>query len=168
MNLLENLNSVFRNVGKYFSGISIFLMMFIIVADVFMRNVFGRPISGTYEIVQFFLMPMAIFPALGYVYWVGVLPRLSEIIAKSPKGFQKFNDILILIIDLIVFALLTYYGFLFAMSGFESQMAVPLGGALVSVWPIYFLVPIGFLFVLLEVVLRFFRKPRIEEGEVGI
>src|SRR5690606_3671389 len=168
MNLLENLNSVFRNVGKYFSGISIFLMMFIIVADVFMRNVFGRPISGTYEIVQFFLMPMAIFPALGYVYWVGVLPRLSEIIAKAPKGFQKFNDILMLVIDLIVFTLLTYYGFLFAMSGFESQMAVTLVGALVSVWPFYFLVPIGFLFVLLEVVLRFFRKPRIEEGEVGI
>ncbi|MGH2316733.1 TRAP transporter small permease [Planococcus sp. SE5232] len=168
MVILERINSIFRSAGKYFSGISIFLMMLIIVADVFMRNVFGSPISGTYEIVQFFLMPMAIFPALGYVYWVGVLPRLSEIIAKTPKAFQKFNDILILVIDLGVFTLLTYYGFLFAMSGFESQMAVPLGGSLVSVWPIYFLVPIGFLFVLLEVILRFFSKPRVEEGEVGI
>lgn len=168
MDILEKVNIVLRNIGKYLSGIAIFLMMFLIVADVFMRNVFGNPLSGTYEIVQFFLMPMAIFPALGYVYWVGVLPRLSEIIAKSPQGFQKFNNLLILVIDLVVFALLTYYGFLFAMSGFESQMAVPLGGSLVSVWPVYFLVPVGFLFVLLEVILRFFRKPRVEEGEVGI
>lgn len=166
MAVLEKISSSFRSIGKYFSGISIFLMMLIIVADVFMRNVFESPISGTYEIVQFFLMPMAIFPALGYVYWVGVLPRLSEIVAKTPKAFQKFNDLLILIIDLVVFSLLTYFGFLFAMSGFESQMAVPLGGSLVSVWPIYFLVPLGFLFVLLEVILRFFREPRIEKGDV--
>lgn len=168
MQLIEKVNGVIRNIGKYISGIAIILMMVIIVSDVFMRNVFGNPLSGTYEIVQFFLMPMAIFPALGYVYWVGVLPRLTEIIAKTPAGFRKANNLVILIIDLVLFSLLTYYGVLFAISGFQSQMAVPLGGSLVSVWPVYILVPLGFFSVLLEVILRFFRKPKVEEGEVGV
>lgn len=169
MRILKKINHVMRHTGKYISGFAILGMMAIIVVDVFMRNVFGKPIAGTYEIVQYFLMPMAVFPALGYAYWVGVLPRLSELISKTPAWFEKFNRLLILCIDTLVFALLTYYGFLFAMSGMKDQMAVPIAGGLVSVWPVYFLVPIGFLLVLLEIILRFVKKVEDEEGgEVGL
>ncbi|MTD30983.1 TRAP transporter small permease [Planomicrobium sp. YIM 101495] len=168
MKTIEKISSIFRNVGKYISGIAILLMMLVIVADVFMRNIFGNPISGTYEIVQFFLMPIAVFPALGYVYWVGVLPRLSEIVAKAPKGFRNVNRLMILVIDLIVFVMLTYYSVLFAVSGFQNKMAIPVAGELISVWPIYFFVPLGFFFVVLEVLLRFFNKPEEHQEEVGI
>lgn len=167
MNMLEKANGYFRNIGKYLSGFSILAMMFIIVLDVFMRNVLGRPLAGTYEIVQYFLMPIAIFPALGYAYWSGVLPRLSELISKMGNKFQQFHRFLILVIDLIVFSLLAYYGLLFAVSGFQESMAIPVAGKLVAVWPVYFLVPIGFLFVVLEIILRFFRQPE-QGGEVGI
>lgn len=168
MQVLEKINQVTRDVGKYISGIAILAMMFAIVIDVFMRNVFGKPIAGTYEVVQYFLMPLAIFPALGFVYWVGVLPRLTELISKSPAWFEKFNKYLILCIDAVVFALLTYYGFLFAIGGMTDQMAVPVAGGLIPVWPVYFLVPFAFLFVLLEVLTRFIRKTEVKEGEIGL
>lgn len=167
MGILEKINEGLRNIGKYISGFAILGMMFLIVADVFMRNVLGTPLTGTYEVVQYFLMPMAIFPALGYAYWSGVLPRLSELISKAPVWFEKFHRLLILVIDTFVFSLLTYFGFLFAMSGLKDHMAIPIAGSLVPVWPVYFLVPIGFLFVLMEIVLRFVRKPE-EGGEVGL
>lgn len=167
MKILEKVNEVFRNIGKYISGFAIIGMMIIIVIDVCMRNVFGIPVSGTYEIVQYFLMPIAIFPALGYAYWSGVLPRLSELISKSPAWFKEFNRILILIIDAFVFGMLAYFGFLFAIFGMKDAMAIPMAGSLIPVWPVYFLVPIGFLFVLLEVLLRFVQKPK-EGGEVGL
>ena len=169
MRFIEKVSHVVRNSGKYISGFSILGMMLVIVIDVFMRNVFGKPITGTYEVIQYFLMPMAIFPALGYAYWAGVLPRLSELISKAPAWFEKFNRLLILLIDSVVFALLTFYGFLFAISGLKDQMAIPIGGDLVPVWPVYFLVPIGFLFVLLEIILRFDSKTEEEEGgEIGL
>lgn len=167
MGLLEKVNRFFRNIGKYMSGVSILAMMMIIVLDVFMRNVFGKPLSGTYEIVQYFLMPLAVFPALGYAYWSGVLPRLSEVISKTGARFQQFHRLLILVIDVVVFTLLTYYGFLFAISGFQEEMSIPIAGNLVPVWPVYFLVPIGFLCVVLEIMLRFFRQPE-QGGEIGI
>lgn len=167
MKSLEKVNEVLRTIGKYMSGFAILAMMLIIVADVFMRNVFETPLAGTYEIVQYFLMPLAVFPALGYAYWSGVLPRLSELISKAPPWFEKFNRILILIIDAIVFGMLTYFGFIFAIFGMQDKMAIPMAGTLIPIWPIYFLVPIGFLFVLLEVLLRFVRKPE-EGGEIGL
>src|SRR5699024_5995123 len=124
MAILTNINKFFRSLGMILSGAAIFLMMLAIVFDVFMRNVFGIPITGTYEIVQYILMPMAIFSALGFVYWVGVLPSLTELLEKAPAGFQKFNRILINLIDLIIFCLLTYYGAIFAISGLTSGNAV--------------------------------------------
>ncbi|WP_249870742.1 TRAP transporter small permease [Oceanobacillus saliphilus] len=166
MKWIQKVNKVLRESGKYISGIAILLMMFALVTDVFMRNVFGIPLTGTYEIVQYILMPALVFPALGYVYWSGVLPRLTEIIAKTPKRFQKFNRSLINIIDIIIFLLLTYYSFIFAFSGFTSKMAVPVGGGLLPIWPIYFLVPLGFLFVLLEAIYTALSGEKREE-EVG-
>jgi len=169
MRIFNKISRVARNIGKYTSGFAILGMMIIIVIDVFMRNVFGKPMMGTYEIVQYFLMPLAVFPALGYAYWVGILPRLSEMISKAPAWFEKFNTILILCIDAFVFALLTYYGFLFAMAGLKDQMAIPIAGSLVPVWPVYFVIPIGFLFVLLEIILRFGGKVEEDEGgEIGL
>lgn len=168
MQVLEKINQITRDVGKYVSGFAILAMMFAIVIDVFMRNVFGIPIAGTYEVVQYFLMPLAVFPALSFVYWIGILPSLTELISKSPVWFKSFNKYLILCIDAGVFTLLTYYGFLFAMGGMADQMAVPIARSLIPVWPVYFLVPISFLFVLLEVLTRFVRKAEHKEGDVGL
>ncbi|PID20361.1 hypothetical protein CSV61_15330 [Sporosarcina sp. P3] len=168
MQVLEMINQVTRDVGKYISGFAILAMMIVIVIDVFMRNVFGIPIAGTYEFVQYFLMPLSIFPALSFVYWVGVLPSLTELISKSPIWFKNFNKYLILCVDTGVFGLLTYYSFLFAMSGMADQMAVPIARSLIPVWPVYFLVPIAFLFVLLEVLTRFIRKTKEKEGDIGL
>ncbi|HZW67415.1 MAG TPA: TRAP transporter small permease [Pseudogracilibacillus sp.] len=164
MAILTSINKFFRNFGMFFSGAAIFLMMLAIVFDVFMRNVFGIPITGTYEVVQYILMPMAIFSALGFVYWVGVLPSLTELLEKAPAGFQKFNKILINLIDLVIFSLLTYYSIIFALSGVTSGNAVPVGGKLLIVWPVYFLVPLGFLTVVLEIILKMFNKE--EKGDV--
>ncbi|WP_142247946.1 TRAP transporter small permease [Alkalihalobacterium alkalinitrilicum] len=154
---VENINEKLKLVGVYTGGIAAVAMMLIIVADVFMRNVFTSPISGTYEIVQFFLMPLAIFPALAYTYSSGVLPRLGELVEKAPQGFKKVSTWVILIIEIIIFTLLTIYGWKFAMAGVSDQMAVAVGGKLTPVYPVYFLIPIGFGLIVIEVLLSAIR-----------
>jgi len=166
MQILQKINHWLMKIGVFVSGLAILGMMLIIVVDVTMRNVFSSPVSGTYEIVQFFLMPLAIFPALAYTYQSGVLPRLIEMVEKLPAGFQKFNRVFITIIEIIIFTLLMVYGFKFAMSGLADQMAIPVSGSLIPVYPVYFLVPLSFASVLLEVLLSTFTRVPEKETEV--
>lgn len=166
MEILKKFNRLLMKIGVFVSGIAVLGMMLIIVIDVTMRNVFSSPLSGTYEIVQFFLMPLAIFPALSYTYQSGVLPRLTEMVEKMPAGFQKFNRVLITIIEIIIFTLLMVYGAKFAMSGLADHMAIPVSGNLIPVYPVYFLVPLSFASLLLEVLLSTFTRSPENQTEV--
>ncbi|KGR77895.1 TRAP transporter small permease [Ureibacillus manganicus] len=170
MKVLFKTTHICREVCKYISCFGVLAMMILITADVFRRNVFETPIPGVYEITENFLMPLVIFPALGYTYWVGILPRLTELIAKAPQKFKVFHHYLLLVIDAAVFSLLTYYGLQFALSGFNIGMSIPVAGVLVPIWPIYFLVPLGFFFVVVEVLLRFIKKDEdiASNNEIGI
>lgn len=155
---IEYINYKLKLIGVIIAGIATFLMMVIIVVDVFMRNVFVSPLSGTYEIVQFYLMPMAVFPALAYTYSSGVLPRLDELVAKAPERFRKISAYIIVALEFIIFTLLTIYGWKFAMVGVEDQMAIAVGGVLTPVYPLYFIVPIGFALVVIEIVLSAIKQ----------
>jgi TRAP-type C4-dicarboxylate transport system permease small subunit len=156
MERVEKIHHSLKIIGVYTGGIATILMMIVIVSDVFLRNVFNSPVSGAYEVVQFYLMPLAIFPALAYTYSSGILPRLTELIEKAPR-IHNVTTYIILIIELIIFALLTVYGWKFAMAGVSDQMAVPVGGNLLPLYPLYFVVPIGFGLVLLEVVISGYK-----------
>src|SRR5690625_2516001 len=93
MKSLNRINNTLQKLGGKISGIAILAMMGVIVVDVFMRNIFKSPVPGSYVIIESFLMPIAIFPALGYVYMVGVLPRLNDFVERTPQWFQKFNKL---------------------------------------------------------------------------
>ena len=169
MKVLYKTTDICREACKYISCVGVFIMMILITADVFARNVFGIPVPGVYEITENFLMPLIVFPALGYTYWVGILPRLTELVTKAPQKFRVFHHYLLLVIDTVVFALLTYYGLQFAVAGLEISMAIPVAGILVPIWPIYFLVPLGFFLVLIEVLMRFVKKEEmLSNNEIGM
>lgn len=169
MRVLTRVNQALRNVGKYVCGIAILMMMAITVVDVFMRNVIGISLSGGYDIIESFLMPIATFSALSYVYWCGVLPKLTELASKVPNWFEQLNKIVILFIDMVVFALMTSFGFLFALTGMTEEVAVSIAGELVPIWPVYFIVPIGFFLVFAEAVRKlFFNLSEISENKTVI
>lgn len=157
MKTIEKIAHWFRVVGISLASFAIAAMVLMIVVDVTMRNVFKIPIQGTYEIVQYFLMPLAIFPTLAFAYQSGVLPRLSELVEKLPKRFQQINRIIIYVIELVVFLFLTYYSILFAFSGIQDQMAIPVAGNLLPVYPLYIIVPISFAAVVVEILLSIYR-----------
>ncbi|WP_203555973.1 TRAP transporter small permease [Bacillus sp. B15-48] len=148
---IENFNNKLKLIGVLFGGISAVLMMLLIGADVFMRNILISPIPGTYEIVQFYLMPLAIFPALAYTYSSGILPKIDDLIVKFSNSIQTIMKFIIFLIEIIIFSLLTIYGWKLAMSGVSDQMAVTVGSILMPIYPVYFVVPIGFGLIVLEV-----------------
>lgn len=161
MTLLERIIKIHHSlkvIGLYTSGVATIFMMLIIVADVFLRNVFNTPVSGTYEIVQYYLMPLAIFPAIAYTYSSGILPRLGELMEKAPQFLQNTAIYIIVVIEIIIFALLTIYGWEFAKVAWQEKMSIPVSGSLLMHYPVYLLVPLGFGLVFFEVILSTISK----------
>ena len=164
MQAIVKLNRIILNIGKNVSSLAILAMMMLIVSDVFLRNVFGTPVAGAYLIVESYLMPLAVFPALGYAYMVGILPRLNEFIEKRPNWFRKTNDIIIHIIDIIVFALLVYFSYSYAITGFHENISLSIATKLVPVWPVFFIVPFGYFLVLSELLVKAIQGKRFYQS----
>jgi TRAP-type C4-dicarboxylate transport system permease small subunit len=136
--------------GALVSGIAIFGMMALIVADVVSRNFLGGSIAGSFEIVQNYFMPLSVFPALAYVYGSGVLPKMDLAMHRFPQRAQDAVVYLLLLVELVLFALLTYYTWDFAMSGMDRGTEFVAGGDLYPLWPLFFMVPVSFALVFIE------------------
>jgi TRAP-type C4-dicarboxylate transport system permease small subunit len=136
--------------GALLSGSSIFLMMLFIVYNVIARNFFGGAIRGSFEIVQNYFMPLAVFPALGFVYASGILPRMDLLIPNLPGAVRRAVTYLLLAIEIIVFSLMTYFTWQYALAGLARSASFPAAGTLYPLWPLMFLAPAGFTLILIE------------------
>ncbi|OLO38983.1 hypothetical protein BTR23_10590 [Alkalihalophilus pseudofirmus] len=166
MRMLEKIYNVFQSIksfGIVICGISIFGMMFFIVADVFSRNFLSGSINGSIEFIQYYLMPLAVIPGLALVYGSGMLPRMELLIEKSQGKMKFFTANALLIFEFILFAFVIYYSTKFAISGAASGSSFTAGGRIYPYYHILFVIPVAFLFVNLEIlfiVIRNFHKKR--------
>lgn len=138
--------------GALISGLAILVMMCVIVADVVSRNFLGGSISGTFEIAQNYFMPLSVFPGLAYVYGSGVLPKMDLMMHRFPTRFQEGTIYALLVLELLMFGLLVFYTWGYAMNGMERDVAFPAGGSLHTLWPLFFFVPLGFAMIMIETV----------------
>ena len=139
-------------IGALVSGLAIFAMMLFIVADVISRNFLGGSIPGGFEISQNYFMPLAVFPALGWVYASGILPRMDLILPRFPALFRSTATHVLVVIELALASIVTYYAWWYALAGMDRGSTFPAGGALYPLYPFYFLVPLGFALVTIEIV----------------
>ena len=137
-------------VAALLSGVAVFGMMCFIVADVASRNILGGSISGSFEIAEKYFMPLAVFPALAYVYGTGVLPRMDLLRGRMPRALQAGVVHVLLLLELVVLAVLVHYSWLYAVDGQDRGVAFPAGGSLHTLWPLFYLVPLGFAMVAVE------------------
>lgn len=134
------------------SGVSLFFMMLLIVADVFSRNFLSQSISGSYEIVRNYFMPVTLFPALAFAYGTGIFPRITMVVDKLGIGKQRIIIIILLFFEAILFSLIAYYGLGYALESTSKALAFPAGGNMYPLYPFIFLVPICFLLILVDIV----------------
>lgn len=144
--------------GALLSGLAIFSMMLFIVADVVSRNYLGGSIPGSFEVAQNYFMPLSVFPGLAYVYGSGILPRMDLLRDRLPSGVRTIITQVLIALEVVVFSLLIYYTWNYAISGMDRGVAFPAGGSLYTLWPLFFLVPLGFAMVLLETIFVLVRN----------
>lgn len=153
--LLEKITNFFGLLG----GLGVLLLMLHVVADVVMRMVFNKPISGTLEISQYWYMPLIVFLGLAmaertdqHISAPIVYDRLTPKLRLEFLAIGTFLSIALLI------------GF--AWYGLEEAMTLMNQGAAgivskVPIWPTRFLVPIGSVLFALELVAKFFRQAKL-------
>lgn len=148
------------------SGTTIFALMLFIVTDVVRRNLTGGSIPGSFEIAEKYFMPVAVFPALAYVYGTGVLPRMELVRDRLPAAVRTATAHALLAVELVVLALVVYYTWGYAEDARAREVAFPAGGSLYTQWPLFYLVPLAFLMLLVETLFVVVRN--LTSGPVGL
>ena len=153
MRILDALYRVFgfmKVIGLGASGIALFLMIGGISLDVVSRNVTGNSLSGFYEIVTFYLMPLAVLPILFFAFSQGVCPRIPMVFDRLPAGIQKPLHCLVMLFEFALMSIVAYYSLQYALDGAGSGHEFSAGGTMYPKYPVYFLIPFAFAGMALE------------------
>ncbi|GGC89467.1 hypothetical protein GCM10007216_20270 [Thalassobacillus devorans] len=145
-------------IGIWISGISLFGMMMFIVVDVVLRNVLSDSINGGFEFVQNYFMPLAVFPALAYVYSSGVLPRMDLVLDKFSVPIKRILIFIMVLLEIFILGLIVQFTWEYAVSGLEREMSFPAAGSLYPLYPLFFLIPLSFALIIVENLFILFRN----------
>jgi TRAP-type C4-dicarboxylate transport system permease small subunit len=130
-------------------------MMFLTTADAIGRYILSVPVTGTYEITENYLMPVAFFLALSHAYRRGFLIRVTFLVDRLPGWFQ-------VIVNHIVQMICILYGVILIVATSRRAISVigkgtTLGNLNFPVWPVHMIVPIGLFSVTLLMLIDLFR-----------
>ena len=117
---LKIINSLSRILG-HAAIVVILAMMVLTVADVFMRFLFSKPITGTTEITEY--MMVCILLAMAWAAVEGKHITVSAVMDRMPQKVQAFTDIVTFIISLGVFVLVAWQSFIASMFAFEFNVS---------------------------------------------
>ncbi|KKK39902.1 hypothetical protein WQ57_01085 [Mesobacillus campisalis] len=154
--------------GLILSGSTIFIMMLLIVGDVALRNLVNASLLGSYEITQYFLMPLAFFPGLAYAYGSGIMPRVEMMVVKLKNKFRRNIFLALLIFEFILFLMLTFYGFQYALIGTQESLGFSMKGTIITYYPILYFVPLGFLLLSIEILFLILKNFRTDTPTLSV
>ena len=135
---LARIESALAAVGAAF----LFIIMIIVVLDVFMRYVVGRPFSFTYDLVGVYLMTGVFFLVLSHAQAARANVAVDILLEKFSEPMRRVADIFACLAGGSVFALIVIVGFDRAWDNYQSNDV--LAGAIP--WPVWMsaaLVPLG-------------------------
>ncbi len=149
-----------ETVMTYLAIASTFIMMCLTTADAFGRYVFNWPITGAYEVTENYLMTMTIFLGLSYAYREGFLIRVTFLADRLSGQVKKVINHLVQIIAILYCAILVVTTMkrtfeTLASGGMLGNISIPL-------WLAYLMVPVGFFFMTLLMVLDL---PQVRKGK---
>lgn len=146
-----------RNLGMYFSGLIVFVMMLYTCADVVFRNIQGFSPLYAYEISQSYFMPLMVFPGLAFAFSSGIMPKIDLLLERFSLKTQKIINVILFMIEVILIGLLLVFGWQYMMHAIQTSQSFTAGGTNFPLWPVILFVPLGMLLVLIEVVFQLVR-----------
>jgi len=123
---LRRIDSVISSVNKIqaiISACAIFLIMFLVSADVISRFLFGKPVMGTYEIGEM-LMVCIVFLAVGYTQMVGGHVKVETLTRRLNADIRTGLSTIMSFLGFVIFALMTYSSWNLALAALRNKRTI--------------------------------------------
>ena len=140
--MFEHLNSRFVHLLLAGAGALIFMVSFLVVADVFGRGFFSRPVKGTPEMVAMSIVIITFLLAAYAVQTRAMIATDAVISLFGPRGYE-FANLLSGILGVVFFGLIVWGSFEPALHAWTSGEFEGEGALRVPVWPARLVVLVG-------------------------
>lgn len=138
-----------RSINSVAAGILI-AMMFLTAADVLLRYIFNRPLTGALELTEFMMVSIVAFSAAYCVYLKGHV-RVELVISRFSTRVQAVMNSITYLLSLGLFSLITWQGFLYIKAILNDKLTSAV--LLVPIFPFVAILAFGFIvFVLMLLV----------------
>lgn len=161
--MINHLIRVIDRVLMALAAIGLLAMMLHISADVLADLLFNAPIAVTSAYVtQYYMIAVAFLP-LAAAEYRGAHIGVDLVVNKLPQGAQRGLNLLVLLVTLGVYLLLTAQAWEQATKKLGISAFIMEQTTRVTVWPSFFVLPLGFAVISLLIGLKFvlclLRKP---------
>lgn len=142
----------------------LFPMMLLTTFDVIARNVFNRPIPGTYEASEYLLVVIILF-GIGYVQQRDAQVRVDMFINMMPRKIALSLEVIYTIIGLCFFALVVWQGIVGTFHSVEQgEISTILN---IPSYPFEFLIAFGSFLLCLELFVKLMKLLFKREFDTG-
>ncbi|MBI2832647.1 MAG: TRAP transporter small permease [Chloroflexi bacterium] len=143
------------------AGVFIGVMMVWVVGAALGRYLIRQELMPAYNLlIESILLPTTVFLGLSLGYRSGFFPRFQGLVIRFPLIPQKIIELLMLLLELVAFVALTYYGWEGAIIGMNQKLGFTAGMLLtvIPVWPFMFSVPVGASLLSFEVLIKLIKQ----------
>jgi len=159
---MRKLLSYIEKVLTIFSIASVFSMVFLTVVDSGGRYLFNKPISGSYEITERYLMVVAVFFGLCHGYRKGSNIRATLFVSRFSSQVKIVVDYAVQVLSVVYGILLVLGTFRRALLGIHDYLmdayGIPLG-------PAFMVAPVGIFALTLWLV---YDVGQVKKGKSGL
>lgn len=128
--------------------------------DVLTRNLFGRPIPATNEIVSHYYMVLIAFLPMAWVERERAMVSVEILDPVLSERARLASDLLVALLASAVYVLIAWVNWRAGLSRWAVGSFVDVLGHRIPIWPTYFLAPVGFLLAALVTLLRAVQSAR--------
>jgi len=170
--VLLHINAWTVRILLFGAGVIIFLLGFLVCADVIGRTVFNSPVKGTPEIVSMSIVIIC-FLLAGYSVQSGSMIYTDAVVSRFGVRGQAFGLLLSAVFGILFFGIIVWGGYGLALNSVISGEYQGEGALRVPAWPARFAVLIGSALVVLSYVMHAIGAMRIlltgqAEGDVPV
>jgi TRAP-type C4-dicarboxylate transport system permease small subunit len=134
------------------ASVALFCMMFLTIADVFLRKVFSRSILGTVEVTEF-LMLILVFFALAQTEVLNGHVKVDLVMGRFSERTQAIVDMITQVICFLLFGLFTWSAFVY--SGKMREAAEVSQDLWLPIYPFVYVVVAGCAILSLALFIKF-------------
>ncbi|NDW02015.1 TRAP transporter small permease [Salipiger sp. PrR002] len=137
------------------ASVAIVLMAVQVTTDVVIRALFNSAVIGTLEVISYYNMVGLVFLSLGYVELTHQNIRVDLFAQYMPKTVQLALYLFSCLLGLVFFGCLGWQTLLDAIKATQRTETV-MANFIFQIWPARWLLPVGFLGLVLALTSNFF------------